>query len=195
MRPNAFALLIEDAPYAELWFDRPLPCISRRIPERSYHLGSFSKSLAPGLRIGWIRASRERIAPLLAVREAMDLHSNTLAQRMIAGWLTRPGAHREHLKRLRRRYRAKMLRMAEALERHLPAFRFTRPEGGMFLYGTLPGVDTRALVRACIPRGVLFVPGAEFGDADDTIRFNYTHPSPEEIDEGVRRIAEVLEKR
>jgi len=188
-------ILIEDAPYSELYFHRFLPPISGMIPNQSYHLGSFSKSLAPGLRIGWIRASRERIDTLLAVREAMDLHSNTLAQKMIALWLERPDAHWKHLELLRHNYRAKMLRMAEALERYLPAFRFSRPGGGMFLYGTLPGVDTRALVRACIPHGVLFVPGAEFGGDPDTIRFNYTHPSPEEIDEGIRRIAEVLGKR
>lgn len=73
------AVLIEDAPYSELYFDHPMPPISMQIPEQSYHLGSFSKSLAPSLRLGWIRTSKERIASLLPIKESIDLHSSTLA--------------------------------------------------------------------------------------------------------------------
>jgi len=187
------ALLIEDAPYSELYFDAPIPSISRRVPTRSYRLGTLSKILAPGLRIGWIRADRTLLTPLIAYKEATDLHTSPLTQSIAWHYLRDTDTLRQHIRQIRSRYHAKMTHFADTLTRQLPAFDFTRPEGGMFLYGTLPDTDTRALLRRCLPRGVVFVPGAEFGGSDDAIRFNYTHSSMTEIEEGIGRIREAME--
>ncbi len=188
------ALLIEDAAYSELYFDTRYPAISMQLPQRSFHLGSFSKILAPGLRVGWVRSSHQNIARLLAVKESLDLHTATLNQRLIVTYWERYGLD-AHIGKIRNSYRIKMEMMADALETQLPQFRFQRPQGGMFLYGTLPGVDTRALVRRALEHGVAFVPGGEFypdAGPNDAIRFNFTHTDPEQMSEGIARIAALL---
>ncbi len=181
-------LLIEDAPYSELYFDEPIESISATLPTQSYHLGSFSKVLAPALRIGWIRADTQLLEPLIAYKEAMDLHTSGVTQRIVSAYLEEGDAFEAHLQTLRAACRDKMHAFADQLDRHLPEFVYTRPAGGMFIYGHLAGVDTSALVQRCLGEGVVFVPGVEFGGAWDAIRLNYTHSSLEEIVEGVRRI-------
>ena len=187
MLESSQTLLIEDAPYSELYFDEPIGSISAMIPERSYHLGSFSKVLAPALRIGWIRADTRLLEPLIAYKEAMDLHTSGITQRIVSAYLEEEDFE-AHLQTLRYAYREKMHTFADQLDRHLPEFAYTRPQGGMFIYGRLKGVDTSALVQRCLGEGVVFVPGVEFGGARDAIRFNFTHSSLEEIAEGIRRI-------
>jgi len=186
------ALLIEDAPYSELYFDQARESISQRLPAQSYHLGSFSKVLAPALRIGWIRADAKLLEPLIAYKEAMDLHTSSITQRMVSSYLEGTEDFEAHLASLRNAYQSKMRYFAKQLTIHLPSFTFTPPKGGMFIYGKLIGVDTTALVQRCLAHGVVFVPGAEFGGASDEIRFNFTHSSLEEIDEGLKRIKGVL---
>jgi len=186
------ALLIEDAAYSELYFEHKMRPISADLPKQSFHLGSFSKILAPGLRVGWIRAETEKLKRLLIVKEALDLHTATLNQRIIDAYWQTHGLD-AHIVAIRQSYRAKMEAMAEVLPRILPAFEFQKPEGGMFIYGALPGVDTMALVRRCIANGAAFVPGSEFYPGEgpkDEIRFNYTNASPEQMERGMRIIAE-----
>jgi len=191
------ALLIEDAAYSELSFGkrhRPVSCF---MPEQSLHLGSFSKVLAPGLRVGWIRADKTRIRRLMIIKEVLDLHTATLNQSLIDGYWERYGL-KGHIDSIRSIYSEKMNNMADILDGELPDFKFERPQGGMFIYGKLPGVDTMALVRRCIPSGVVFVPGSEFypGAApSDEIRLNFSHTASEQMHKGVRLIAAEVSKR
>ena len=185
-------LLIEDAPYSELYFEKANKSISQQLPLQSYHLGSFSKVLAPALRIGWIRADVKLLEPLIAYKEAMELHTSSITQRMVSNYLEEDKQFEAHLANLRDSYKNKMLYFAKCLDRYLPSFIYTPPKGGMFIYGKLKGVDTLALVKSCLEHGVVFVPGAEFGGASDEIRFNFTHSSFEEIEEGLKRIKSVL---
>ena len=186
------ALLIEDAAYSELYFDRKRRPISVDLPEQSFHLGSFSKILAPGLRVGWIRTDTEKIKRLLIIKEALDLHTATLNQRIIDAYWEANGLD-GHIGTIRASYKAKMEMLAGVLERTLPDFSFTKPGGGMFIYGRLPGSDTMALVRRCIDHGAAFVPGSEFYPGEgptDEIRFNYTNATPEQMERGMQIIAE-----
>ena len=187
------ALLIEDAAYSELYFDRRTPAISASMPDRSFHLGSFSKILVPGLRVGWVRASKANIRRILVVKEALDLHTSTLGQRLIDAYWDAHGID-GHIETVRRSYAAKKRALAQTLRAELPEFRFREPDGGMFIYGRLPGADTKALVDACLKRDVVFVPGAEFypeAGPKEEIRFNFTHTDPETMRRGIRIIADV----
>ncbi len=185
------ALLIEDAAYSELYFDEHYPAISMTLPQHSFHIGSFSKIIAPGLRVGWIRTSREHMGALLAIKERLDLHTATFNQRLINAYWERYGFE-SHISHIRKTYCSKMEAMADTLDTLLPQFAFERPHGGMFLYGTLSGMDTKALVRRALKHGVAFVPGGEFypnATCNDTIRFNFTHTDVAQMREGIARIA------
>ena len=185
-------LLIEDAPYSELYFDKPYKSISQALPKQSYHLGSFSKVLAPALRIGWIRADKKLLTPLIAYKEAMDLHTSSITQAIAYEYIKDTEQFHEHLETLRSAYKEKMLYFANTLDEILPSFEYKRPKGGMFIYGRFEGVDTTDLVQKCLEKGVVFVPGAEFGGKADEIRFNFTHSSLAQICEGLERIRTVL---
>jgi 2-aminoadipate transaminase len=192
---NEEGILIEDAPYAKLYFENEHQSISSLIPNKSYHLGTFSKTLAPALRIGWIRASKELIEPLIAYKEAMDLHSNGLSQAILNDYLNDKKEYHRHLNLLRKSYHKKMEFFAQSLEKILPTFRYTRPKGGMFIYGELPEVDSSKLIKKAMKNGVVFVPAVEFYDNDNVtgeIRFNFSLTSEEEVVLGLGRIAEVL---
>ncbi|WP_428739058.1 PLP-dependent aminotransferase family protein [Sulfurimonas sp.] len=183
-------ILIEDAPYSEVYFEQKYPSISSMIPERSFHLGSFSKVLAPALRIGWIRASEALLKPLIPYKEAMDLHTNSVAQRIIDVYLEDTDFE-AHLKVLRQTYAQKMKQFTQALDQYLPQFHYIKPQGGMFIYGSLDGVDTTELVYRCLEKGVVFVPGAEFyqdGRGKNEIRFNFTRTTQEQMQEGIMLI-------
>jgi len=185
-------LLIEDAPYTELYFDKPYQSISQALPKQSYHLGSFSKVLAPALRIGWIRANKSLLTPLIAYKETMDLHTSSITQAIAYEYLKDTKQFNEHLETLRSAYKEKMLYFANALDEILPSFEYNRPKGGMFIYGRFKSVDTTDLVQKCLEKGVVFVPGIEFGGRSDEIRFNFTHSSFAQICEGLKRIRAVL---
>ena len=139
-------LLIEDAPYSELYFDALHKSISQMLPKQSYYLGSFSKVLSPALRVRWIRADVELLTPLIAYKEAMDLHTSGITQKMVSEYLQDNAAFEKHLQRLRSTYKKKMEHFCEQLDVYMPKFRYTKPKGGMFIYGKLQRVDTRALV-------------------------------------------------
>jgi len=187
-------LLIEDSPYSELYFDKPQQSISQALPKQSYHLGSFSKVLSPALRIGWIRADKSLTSPLIAYKEAMDLHTSSITQAIAYEYLKDTEQFNEHLETLRSAYKEKMLYFANALDEILPSFEYTRPKGGMFIYGKFEGVDTMLFVEKCLEKGVVFVPGSEFGGKADEIRFNFTHSSLPLIREGLKRIKLCLYK-
>lgn len=185
-------ILIEDAPYRELYFEQKYKTISAMIPEQSFHLGSFSKTLAPSLRIGWIRASHELIQSLLMIKESIDLHSCGISQYILDADLQEEELYTNHLKKLRNGYKEKMEFFAKTLKEELPQFHFTKPKGGMFIYGSLEGVDdTYALVQKCIKNKVVYVPGSEFyikQEKNNEIRFNYSHSNFNQILQGIKLI-------
>jgi len=190
------AILIEDSPYSELYFDTKSTMISASLPKNSFHLGSFSKTLAPSLRIGWIRADKKLLEPLVPYKEAMDLHTNGLSQHILNDYLKDKRKYTKHLKTLRAEYKKQMLLFTKYLDRYLPQFVYTKPKGGMFVYGKLPNIDTSLLIVECIKHNIVFVPGVEFyADASikDEIRFNFTRTNKREIKKGLSKIAEILQ--
>ena len=183
--------MIEDSPYSKLYFEKELPSISLLVPKQSFHLGSFSKTLAPALRIGWIRADKKLLQPLIAYKEAMDLHTNGLVQHILDDYLKDETHYKKHLEILRFTYHDKMEFFAQMIAELLPNFIFEKPKGGMFIYGRFENVDTSALLEKCLEKKVLFVPGVEFythNKINNEIRFNFTNASKEEIRKGLNTI-------
>ena len=184
-------IIIEDSPYSKLYFEEEYPSISSFVPNHSFHLGTFSKTLAPALRIGWIRADRKLLEPLIAYKETMDLHTNGVAQQIINDYLSRENQYDEHLELLRKKYKEKMEFFTEQLDLILPKFIYNKPKGGMFIYGKFVDVDSSILLQKCLKNEVVFVPGKEFYFVDEPcgeIRFNFTNASNEEIVRGLKII-------
>ena len=187
-------LLIEDAPYSEIYFHHKHQSISSLVPDQSFHLGSFSKVLAPSFRLGWVRADEHLLEPLIAYKEAMDLHSNGLSQYIVDHYLTELHHFRSHTQLLRKMYSKKMQVFKSYLDELLPEFKYCVPQGGMFIYGSLLDIDTSKLLYACLEKGVLFVPGNEFyrdNSGREEIRFNFTNASSKEVYRGLKIIAEL----
>ena len=183
--------ILEDAPYSELYFGKKSKSISSQIPDNSFHLGSFSKTLAPSLRIGWIRANEDIIRQLTMIKETIDLHSCGLAQHILNNYLEDNSRYEKHLDYLRAAYKLKMENFTEGLKNHLPDFTFETPKGGMFIFGSLPDVDSFDLVQECMKEKVVYVPANQFYlDAKPTgeIRFNYTYTTKNEVNEGLKRV-------
>lgn len=200
--------LVEDGAYRELRFagaDEPsllaldiARCGSiERV--RTVFCGTFSKTLSPALRLGWVCAPRAVIDRLVLLKQGCDLHVSTINQ-MVAARVVAEG-YDTHLERLRGHYRARAAAMQDALARHMPlGVTWTRPQGGMFVWVTLPeGLDAAHLLEAALAEErVAFVPGAPFFATDpaaNTLRLSYSLPGSEQIDEGVRRLARVVETR
>ena len=184
--------IIEDAPYSELYFEEKSKSISSFIPNNSLHLGSFSKTLSPSLRIGWVRANEEIIKKLTIIKETIDLHSSGISQYILDNYLNDVSRYEKHLEKLRKAYKEKMNIFASGLKQELPEFDFITPKGGMFIFGSLKGFDTMKLVQECIKEKVVFVPANQFYLDERTsneIRFNYTYSTKEQVIEGLRRIA------
>jgi 2-aminoadipate transaminase len=194
--------IVEDNPYGELWFDAPPPApIAARWREGTIYLGSFSKVLAPGLRLGYVVAPDAVFPKLLQAKQAADLHTPGFNQRIVHE-VIRDGFLQQHVPTIRARYKAQRDAMQAALHAHLPssgprACRWTVPGGGMFFWLELPpDVDAQALLPRAVERGVAFVPGAPFyaGAAKaNTLRLSFVTVSPDQIERGVRFLAAALE--
>jgi 2-aminoadipate transaminase len=188
--------VVEDDPYGELRYrGEPVPALASS-SDRVLHLGSFSKTGAPGLRLGWLRAPESIMRTLVVVKQAADLHTSAVDQAAAAAYLADNDLD-AHIRRLCATYRERRDAMVAALPGTVPAgTRWTDPDGGMFVWLTLPGdVDTAELVHAALARDVAFVPGAPFyATAPDrsTLRLSFTTNAPEEIAEGMRRLAPVF---
>ena len=188
-------ILIEDSPYSELFFDKKNISISSKIPKNSFHLGSFSKTLVPSLRIGWIRADEERIKSLMIIKESIDLHSCGISQYILNEYLENEEKYEKHLQEIRDDYKQKADFFCEQLDKYLPEFKYEKPKGGMFLYGSFEGIDSFALVQKCIKQKVVYVPGNQFyidKIPNGEIRFNYTHSTFEQIEKGIKLIKSCL---
>lgn len=194
--------LIEDNPYGDLWFDTPPPApLTARNPDGCIYLGSFSKVLAPGLRLGFVVAPKVVYPKLLQAKQAADLHSPGFNQRMIAE-VMKDGFLERHVPTIRALYKAQRDAMLEALQREMPAgdadhtLTWNTPAGGMFLWARLPkGMNAVDLLPFAVAHGVAFVPGAPFyadhGD-ERTLRLSFVTPSVEEIHRGVAALARAL---
>jgi len=192
--------LIEDNPYGELWFDQAPPApLTARHPDGCLYLGSFSKVLAPSLRLGYLVAPKEVFPKLLQAKQAADLHSPGFNQRVVAE-VMKDGFLDRHVPRIRALYKSQRDVMLAALEHHMPKeVSWNRPVGGMFLWARLPaGLDAAALLPKAVARGVAYVPGAAFyaGAADvRTLRLSFVTASAEEIERGVSALAAVIREQ
>jgi 2-aminoadipate transaminase len=200
--------VIEDDPYGELRFEgEPLPSLLLLDSQRQsqsdaayqgnvVYVGTFSKVLAPGLRVAWVVAPGEVIRKLVQAKQGADLQTASLNQ-MIVYEFMREGLIEQQLPMMRRLYRERRDVMLEALAQYFPpGSSWTRPEGGLFIWVTLPEwMDTTELLRVAVEHGVAFVPGASFhahGGGANTMRLNFSHSSPEKICEGIARLGQAL---
>lgn len=195
--------IIEDDPYGELFFDTPPPApIACHAPGRTAYLGSFSKVLAPGLRVGYVVAPAPLIALLTRLKQAADLHTPSLDQRIVSA-LIADGTLDEHLPVIRCGYRAQRDALAMALARHLSGrAHWQVPQGGMFFWlqqVDAPGYgqDTGKLLAAAIAEGVAFVPGAPFfagKPRHDCLRLSFATLPAAAMDEAMRRLAAAMDR-
>ena len=193
--------IVEDNPYGDLWYDAaPPPPIASHWVAGTVYLGSFSKVLAPGLRLGYVIAPDAVFAKLVQAKQAADLHTPGFNQRIVHE-IVRSGFLDAHVPTIRSRYRAQRDAMQAALVAHLPtsgplACRWQMPGGGMFFWVELPaGVDSEALLVKAVARGVAFVPGAPFfaGAARaNTLRLSFVTVGVDLIERGVAALADAL---
>ena len=189
--------LVEDNPYGDLWFDAEPPRpLASRWSDGTVYLGSFSKVLAPGLRLGYVIAPKALCPKLLQAKQAADLHTPGFNQRIVHE-VIRNGFLREHVPTIRARYKAQRDAMRAALEAHMPAgCHWTVPSGGMFFWVELPaGVDAAALLPRAVELGMAYVPGAAFFAADpklNTLRLSFVTVAPDVIERGVALLAQAL---
>ncbi|HSB75378.1 MAG TPA: PLP-dependent aminotransferase family protein [Terriglobales bacterium] len=200
--------IIEDDPYGQLRYEGehlpPLLVLDRENLRRDdgklgniIYLSTFSKTLAPGVRLGWIVAPPDVISKLVQFKQGADLHTSTFDQ-MVAYEVVHDGFLDEHVKKIRALYRERRDMMLAALSEYFPPeVTWTHPQGGLFLWVTLPeGMDMQRLFQAALRENVAFVPGDCFypggEEGNRHMRLNFSHPSPQQIQEGVRRLGLAL---
>ena len=190
--------VIEDNPYGDLWFDQaPAASLSSRLPDQSLYLGSFSKILAPGLRLGFVVAPKALYPKLLQAKQAADLHTPSFNQRVVAEVL-KDGFIDRHVPTIRALYKRQCEAMLDALTREMAGLdvKWNRPAGGMFLWARLPaGMDAVQLLPKAVDKGVAFVPGAAFYAAQpvqETLRLSFVTSTVEQIQTGVAALAQTI---
>lgn len=190
-------LVVEDDPYGKLRYrGSEIPPIKHwDEADCVLYASTFSKTIAPGLRLGWVVAPPEIFHQLLIVKQAADLHTSNFDQRVAHAYLTLAD-QTAHLEKIRSAYGARFDLMDQTLRAEMPPeFTWTRPEGGMFLWITGPAdLDSSVLLARAVEHKVAFVPGRDFfpaGGGNNFLRLNYSNSTPERIREGVRRLAEL----
>lgn len=207
--------IIEDDPYGQLRYEgdhlTPLITLDRQniSGDDGYstgnvlYLSTFSKTLSPGLRLGWIVAPPEVIAKLVQIKQGADLHSSTFTQ-MVAYEVARDNFLDEHIKLIRKVYGERRDVMLQALEEYFPPeVSWTHPQGGLFLWVTLPeGIDAHRLFEAALKENVAFVAGDSFyagngyaGESRRHFRLNFSNAQPEQIREGVRHLSVAIKSQ
>jgi 2-aminoadipate transaminase len=190
-------ILIEDDPYGELRFlGKDKPSFYQLIPENTVLLGSFSKIVVPSFRIGWIVAKDEIMEKLIVAKQASDLHTNYFGQRIIMQYL-KDNDINDHIAKIRQAYGRQRDAMVSAIKEYFPEeTQYTQPEGGMFLWISLPkGVSAMTVFNEAINRKVAFVPGDPFyvnKKEVNTLRLNFSSVDEETIRIGIKRLGEVL---
>lgn len=193
--------VVEDDPYGQLRYEgEDIPPICNLIPERTIYLGTFSKTMAPGLRLGWVVAAESLMKRLIQAKQGCDLHTGTLVQ-YIANDICQRGILKPHIKKIRAVYKERRDTMLEALSEFWPEeCKWTDPEGGLFLWARVPeSIDTDAFLREkALLEKVAYVPGINFyPNADggtEAMRLNFSYAPPEVIVEGIRRLGMALKK-
>lgn len=192
-------LMLEDDPYNEICFDgKCLPPVYSFAPGQVFWTGSFSKMIAPGLRLGWVIVPDGMADFFERAKQSTDLHSGNLSQYVIYQYLTNNDID-EHLELVRGAYKQQCELMQELLKEYMPAgVRFTKPGGGMFLWLNLPeGIDAAELVNRTMKKGVVFVPGSSFFvslNGQSNVRMNFSNASSDKMEEGIRVIAAELKE-
>jgi 2-aminoadipate transaminase len=192
--------IVEDDPYGELRFEgediTPIMVLHK---ENTIYLSTFSKTLAPGIRIGWIVAPAKVLGRLVQAKQGADLHTSSFVQ-MVANDICQRGFLRQHVRRIRDTYRERCGVMLASMEKHFPSeVRWTHPQGGLFLWVILPkGMDSMELLKSALEEKVAFIPGPAFypdGSGKHTFRMTFATASPEMIEEGIRRLGKVIKSQ
>jgi 2-aminoadipate transaminase len=190
--------LVEDDPYGDLRFSGDdLPPISSFMNENWLLFGTLSKVVAPGLRIGWIIGDEALLNGMLVAKQAADLHTSTLTQQLAWQYLSTNDID-EHIAGIRKAYRRKRDCMVSMIRKSFPhGVSFTKPDGGMFLWVTLPdGCSSLDLFELAIQQKVAFVPGGPFyvdGGGSNTMRLNFSNADEQDIEEGIGRLGACLD--
>ena len=192
--------IVEDNPYGDLWFDAPPPLpLTARNPDGCIYMGSFSKTLAPGLRLGFLVAPKVLYPKLLQAKQAADLHTPSFNQRMVVE-VIKDGFLDQHVPTIRALYKSQRDAMLAALEKNLAGtgVQWNTPQGGMFLWLKLPkGMNAVDLLPQAVQQNVAYVPGAPFysGTPDHTtLRLSFVTASVEQINTGIAALAGVFKK-
>lgn len=195
---NHDLLIIEDDPYGALRYEgEDLTPIAALAPERTIYLGTFSKTLSPGLRIGWIVAPTDIRQKLVQAKQGADLHTSTFDQ-MIANDIAQRGILRVHVRQLRQAYRERRDTMLDAMAEFWPeGSSWTHPQGGLFLWARAPeGVDSLDMLKIALEHRVAYVPGVNFYPDEDggenAMRLNFSTAKPEMIVEGIHRLGKTI---
>jgi 2-aminoadipate transaminase len=200
--------IIEDDPYGQLRFEgepiQPVEVIDSKMRKEDngfysgnvIYLSTFSKILAPGIRLAWVIAPPEVIRKLVLAKQGTDLHTATFNQ-IVAHEVGHGGFLDKHVHVINRVYKERRDVMLDALAEFMPpGVCWTRPQGGLFLWMTMPkGLDADVVLKKAIERKVAFVPGASFhanGGGENTMRLNFSYSAPEKIIEGISRMGDVL---
>ena len=191
-------ILIEDDPYGELRFEgSEITPLYELAPERTIYLSTFSKTLAPGFRLGWVAAPTEILQKFVQAKQGSDLHTATFSQMVVADVCQR-GLIRTHVPKIRAVYRERRDAMLAALEEHWPeGSSWTRPRGGLFLWARVPeGLNTAELLPKAVEKKVAYVPGMAFYPGEkggyDAMRLNFSNAGVADIRDGIRRLGEVF---
>ena len=190
-------VIVEDSPYRELRYSgEEVPTIYSLAPERTLHLGSFSKIFAPGFRLGWIIGPEELLEQIYICKQALDLCPPVFDQYMATEFLT-SGALDANLVKTKAEYRRRRDLMVSLLEKYMPAgVKWTYPEGGLFLFLTLPeGIDTIEMYDEALSRGVAYVAGSFFfldGSHRNTMRLNFSFIAEEKMEPGLQLLGEIV---
>ncbi len=190
-------LLVEDDPYGALSYGGdPLPTLHSMQPDTVVYLGSFSKILAPGLRVGYVIAPQTLHRKLVQAKQAADLHTPSFTQRIVHE-VVKDDFLDAHIPQIRALYASQCDAMVAALSRHFPAsVRWNRPAGGMFIWASLPaGMDSATLLQKAIECNIAFVPGAPFFANEplhNTMRLSFVTVPPAKIEEGIARLGALI---
>ena len=192
--------IVEDGTYRELYFQEAPPPSLHELDTQNLviHLNSFSKVLAPGLRLGWLCATSSIVDQIALIKQRLDPHTQNLVQFAMAR-LIRDGSFDAHLKMLRAEHARRCSQMLEAIQQHVPPgmLRFARPRGGLYLWCRVSrGINARALLQQALAQGVAFVPGDAFYPdpaGESELRLCFSSVRPPAIDEAVKKLATALQ--
>jgi 2-aminoadipate transaminase len=193
-------IFIEDDPYGEIRFSgQHLPPIKKFLPDQTILLGSFSKTIAPGLRMGWVVAKKEIIEKMIVAKQACDLHSNFLSQRIIHRLLSEHDME-WHILKITQLYSKQKDFMIDMIRKYFPEeIQYTNPEGGMFIWLTLPlYMDANELLEEASKQKIAFVPGQTFflnRKGHNTIRLNFTNSGETEMEEGISKLGKLFYRK